>query len=122
MRLVLSDNMDGKGPISYSGIDKIAEFPGGPPALAVFLTEHIRYPFVAKENGTQGRVIVSFIANTDGTLDDIKVSRGIGDGCDEEALRAVKLMPRWISGTMSGKPVRIPCSLPINFGLTEKAK
>lgn len=75
-----------------------------------------------KENGTQGRVIVSFIVNVDGTLDEIKVSRGIGDGCDEEAIRAVKGMPKWTPATMAGKPVRIACSLPINFGLTEKTK
>lgn len=92
-------------------------FPGGQGAMHQFIQRNISYPFMAKENGVQGKVFVSFIVETDGSLSNIKVIRGIGHGCDEEAIRVIKKMPRWQPGKQRGKPVRVRYSLPIHFRL-----
>ncbi|MDP9079544.1 MAG: TonB family protein [Bacteroidota bacterium] len=103
----------------YKGIEVVPEFPGGMEAFGKFLRKNIRYPYDAKQNGTQGNVIVSFIVEMDGSFTDMRVSRGIGDGCDEEALRVMKLMPRWKPGMQGGKAVRVAYSVPVYFHLTE---
>ena len=71
----------------------------------------------AIENGVQGTVYVSFVVESDGRINEAKVLRGIGSGCDEEALRVVKSMPNWTPGTQRGKPVRVRYNLPIRFHL-----
>jgi len=93
------------------------EFPGGDTALYRFLAENIHYPDSAKTAGIQGRVFITFVVNTDGSISDARVLRGIGGGCDEEALRVVKSMPNWIPGKQRGKPVRVQYNLPIKFSL-----
>ncbi|MDF2433068.1 MAG: periplasmic protein TonB [Mucilaginibacter sp.] len=95
------------------------EFPGGVEAFYKYLGKSIRYPAVARENGTQGRVIVSFVCERDGSLTDIKVVRGIGDGCDEEAVRVLRSSPHWKPGIQNGRPVRVAYSVPISFTLSE---
>jgi len=89
-------------------------------AFARYLSKNIRYPAVARENNTQGRVIVSFVCEKDGSLTDVKVARGIGDGCDEEAVRVIKASPHWKPGIQNGRPVRVAYSVPINFTLSEE--
>ncbi|MDP4227742.1 MAG: energy transducer TonB [Bacteroidota bacterium] len=91
------------------------DFPGGTDALMNFLSENIKYPIPAFREGIQGTVSLRFIINTDGELSDIQVLRGIGGGCDEEAIRVVKLMPKWKPGLQNGKPVRVYYVLPIKF-------
>ena len=94
------------------------EFLGGMKGLNELLAQNIRYPANAQRSRAQGRVFVSFVINTDGSLSDINVLKGIGFGCDEEAVRVVKLTDgRWKPGIQRGRPVRVKYSLPINFAL-----
>jgi TonB family protein len=97
--------------------DKMPEYPGGNEAMMKFMAENIKYPKDAIKNNVQGKVFINFIVAENGDVTDAKVKRGIGSGCDEEALRVVKIMPRWISGEKNGKPVSAEMSLPISFKL-----
>jgi len=101
----------------FTSVEQVPQFPGGLDAFGRYLGKNINYPAVAKENGTQGRVIVSFVCERDGSLTDIKVVRGIGDGCDEEAVRVIKKSPHWKPGIQNGRPVRVMYSVPISFSL-----
>jgi len=103
----------------FTAVEQVPEFPGGLEAFSKYLSKNIRYPAVARENGTQGRVILSFVCERDGSLTDIKVARGIGDGCDEEAVRVIKNSPKWKPGIQNGRPVRVAYSVPISFTLAE---
>jgi len=98
-------------------VEKMPEFPGGQAKLQAFLAENITFPASAKESGIQGSVYVSFIVRKDGRISDAKILRGIGGGCDEEALRVVNKMPRWKPGTQRGKNVDVQFNLPIVFKL-----
>jgi len=93
------------------------EFPGGEYALMDFLAKNIKYPQAARENNIQGTVYLTYILEPDGKISDIKVLRGIGGGCDEEAIRVISIMPAWKPGTQFGKPVRVQFHLPIRFML-----
>lgn len=97
--------------------EKMPSFPEGQAALLRYLAENIQYPDIAKENGVQGMVVVQMIVEIDGTLSNLHVVKGIGAGCDVEALRVVKLMPKWIPGMQRGKAVRVQFNLPIRFQL-----
>jgi len=101
----------------FTSVEQVPQFPGGLDAFGRYLGKNINYPAVAKENGTQGPVIVSFVCERDGSLTDIKVVRGIGDGCDEEAVRVIKKSPHWKPGIQNGRPVRVMYSVPISFSL-----
>ena len=92
-------------------------YPGGDEARIKFLQENMKYPEEAKELGVQGKVFVTFVVEVDGSITDVKVLRGIGSGCDDEAVRVVKSMPKWIPGKQRGVPVRVQFNLPINFKL-----
>jgi TonB family protein len=89
--------------------------------LRRYLAKTIRYPKVARDNNVQGRVILTFVIEKDGSVSDIKVLRGIGSGCDEEAVRAIKASPKWIAGRQNGKKVRTQFSVPVQFALEKKA-
>ncbi|HEY5393424.1 MAG TPA: TonB family protein [Hanamia sp.] len=99
----------------FTSVEQVPEFQGGLDAFGRFLGKNIRYPAVARENGTQGRVIISFVCERDGSLTDIKVARGIGDGCDQEAVRVMTASPKWQPGIQNGRPVRVAYSVPISF-------
>lgn len=86
-------------------------------ALRDFLSQNLRYPSAAQRSNVQGKVFLSFTIETDGSLSNINVIRGIGFGCDEEALRVMKLMPKWKPGKQSGRAVRVKFNLPIVFML-----
>ncbi|WP_183566827.1 energy transducer TonB [Mucilaginibacter sp. SP1R1] len=101
----------------FTSVEQVPEFPGGLDKFGAYLGRAIRYPAVARENGTQGRVIVTFVVEKDGSLTDIKVTRGIGSGCDEEAVRVLKASPKWKPGIQNGRPVRVQYSVPISFTL-----
>ena len=103
----------------FTSVEQVPEFPGGIEKFYAYLSKNIRYPAVARENGTQGRVIVSFVCEKDGSLTDVKVARGIGDGCDEEAVRVLKASPKWTPGVQNGRKVRVAYSVPISFTLSE---
>ena len=102
----------------YVVVEQQPQYPGGEEARLKFFSENLHYPDQAKEQGIQGKVYVTFIVETDGTVSDIRVVRGIGGGCDEEALRVVKIMPRWNPGSQRGVPVRVQFTLPVKFTLT----
>jgi periplasmic protein TonB len=92
-------------------------FPGGEEKLYKYLQENIKYPAMAREANITGRVYVSFVVGKDGKIRDAKVLRGIGGGCDQEAIRVINSMPPWKPGKMSGHPVSVSYNLPINFSL-----
>jgi TonB family protein len=98
-------------------VEKMPKFPGGLNALMHYLASNIHYPEQAKKDTIQGRVFVNFIIEKDGSVTHAKVLRGIGHGCDQEALRVVKQLPRWEPGYQRGKPVRVSFNLPIKFTL-----
>lgn len=104
----------------FTSVEQVPEFPGGLEKFGAYLSKTIRYPAVARENGTQGRVICTFVVEKDGSLTDIKVTRGIGGGCDEEAVRVLKNSPRWKPGIQNGRPVRVQYSVPISFTLASE--
>ncbi|PKO97844.1 MAG: hypothetical protein CVU14_09205 [Bacteroidetes bacterium HGW-Bacteroidetes-9] len=101
----------------FTVVEESPQYPGGEEARVKFLQDNLRYPDKAREDGIQGTVYISFVVETDGAITDIRVLRGIGSGCDEEAVRAIKKMPRWIAGKQRGKPVRVQFNMPIVFTL-----
>jgi len=92
-------------------------FPGGDAARIKYLQDNIHYPEMAKESGIQGTVYVTFVVEKDGRITNVKVLRGIGGGCDEEAVRIIKNMPRWKPGKQRGRAVRAQFNMPIRFVL-----
>ena len=99
-------------------VEVMPQFPDGDEALIKFLQENLVYPPEAKENGIEGRVIVSFIVGRDGSVTEIKVIKNVHPLLDEEALRVVKMMPNWKPGKLNGKTVPVRFQLPIDFKLT----
>ena len=98
-------------------VEEMPEFPGGAAALNKFLAENITYPSLAIDSGIQGKVIVDFVVRKDGKVTDVLLAKGIGFGCDEEALRVVKAMPLWKPGKQNGKFVSVSYRVPIKFTL-----
>ena len=94
------------------------QFPGGNSKMNAFLIANLKYPVKATENGIQGTVYVSFVVGKNGTITNIKAIKGVGGGCDEEAVRVIGKMPNWTSGKQEGKTVRSQYTLPIKFKLT----
>lgn len=94
------------------------EFPGGEAKLIEYLTDNIRYPNFARINEIEGIVNVEFVVNEDGSISNIKVLSGIKGGCDEEAVRVIKNMPKWSPGLQAGHPVKVYFNVPINFQLS----
>ena len=101
----------------FTFVEEYPEFPGGDKALREYILNTIKYPEVARTSGITGTVYVQFVVEKDGSISDVKVVRGIGGGCDEEAVRVVKSMPRWKPGKQRGQPVRVYFTLPIEFKL-----
>ena len=93
------------------------KFPGGEKKLMSYLGNNIKYPEKAKKDGVKGRVFISFVVEKDGRIDNVELLRGIGSGCDEEAMRVIKSMPKWSPGMTNGEPVRVQYNLPIKFAL-----
>jgi periplasmic protein TonB len=98
-------------------VEQQPEFPGGMSAMQQFLGRSLHYPTGAAQAGVSGKVFVSFIVGTDGRITDVAVLKGIGFGCDEEAVRVVRAMPVWKPGKQSGRAVRVKYNLPISFAL-----
>ena len=103
-------------PIFYQA-DEPPTFPGGEDELLKFIIDNLRYPMTAAEQSIGGVVFVTFIVETDGAIFNPYVSKGIGGGCDEEALRIVGLMPKWNPGKIKGNPVRVQYEVPIYFDI-----
>jgi TonB family protein len=101
----------------YQIVEEMPQYPGGEQALLKYVSDNITYPQEAKDKEIQGRVFVSFVIEKDGSVNEVKVLRSIGGGCDEEAVRVIKGMPKWKPGKQEGKPVRVSYTMPINFKL-----
>jgi len=101
----------------FDVVEQMPSFPGGPSALMEYLHDHVKYPVVAQENGVQGRVVVSFIVEKDGSITDVRVVRSVDPSLDREAARVVSSMPRWTPGKQNGSAVRVKYNVPVMFKL-----
>lgn len=101
----------------FTVVEENPMFPGGDEARMKYLQENIKYPQMARESGIQGTVYVTFVVEPSGSISNIKILRGIGGGCDEEAIRVVNQMPKWVPGKQRGKSVRVQFNMPIRFVL-----
>jgi protein TonB len=118
------DDKTGAGPGEDTGIDTTIDvyprFPGGDQARFYFLRSNIKYPESAIKAGIQGVVMVVFVIEPSGAVSNVEVSGGIGGGCDEEAIRVIKMMPKWEPGKRSGRAVRVLVRMPIVFKIPGK--
>ena len=103
--------------ILFTIVEQNPEFIGGQKAMYQFLSNNIKYPAVARESAIEGTVYVGFVVGKDGAIRDVAIKRGIGGGCNEEALRVVKLMPNWAPGKQQGRAVSVSYTIPIKFHL-----
>ena len=103
----------------YQIVEEMPQYPGGEKAMMEYVAKNVVYPQEARDKEISGRVFVSFVVEKDGSIGEVKVMRGIGGGCDEEAVRVVKAMPKWKPGKQEGKPVRVSYMMPINFKLND---
>lgn len=104
---------DKPGDTIFMVVEHQPEFPGGEQARKTFFSKNLKTPKSATE--AKGRVVISFVVNADGTLQDQKVLRSLSDEYDQEALRVVKLMPKWVPGRQSGRALRVRYVLPVEF-------
>jgi len=98
-------------------VEEPPRFPGGNDAMLRFLAENIHYPQPSRQEAIQGTVYLTFVINTDGSVDNARVLRGVHWSLDEEALRVIRAMPEWIPGKQRGKPVNVQFTMPIRFAL-----
>ncbi len=101
----------------FDVVEQMPSFPGGQSALLQYLSSNIKYPVVAEENGVQGRVIVTFVVEKDGSITDVRVVKSVDPSLDKEAQRVVKSMPKWIPGKQNGSAVRVKYTVPVTFRL-----
>lgn len=116
-------NGTGTEPSSTEGIYEVGsievypEFEGGMKAWAKYIQKNLRYPGMAQEKGVQGKVYISFVVEKDGSVSNVQLLRGIGAGCDEEALRVIAKSPKWKPGIQNGRTVRVRYNMPISFAI-----
>lgn len=103
-------------------VEQMPQFPGGDQEMMKFIKENLKYPIIDAENGVQGRVTMRFVVDENGSIQDAQIVRGLSPGCDKEALRVVRMMPKWIPGKQNGKNVAVYFTLPIIFKLPEQEK
>ncbi len=101
----------------YDTPEQLPEYPGGTPAMFEFLMRNLKYPKDAEKQKVEGRVMVMFVVETDGSLSDVKVAKQVFPSLDAEAIRVVQAMPKWTPGKDKGKVVRVQFNLPIVFRL-----
>ena len=106
-----------QAPPVFTIVEEMPGYPGGEEARMKFMADNIKYPQMAKESGITGTVYITFVVDENGKVIDAKVLRGIGGGCDEEAVRVVKMMPNWVPGKQAGKAVRVQYNMPVKFVL-----
>jgi TonB family protein len=116
-----TDQNDGDAKV-YDVVEQMPSFPGGQSALFQWLSSNVKYPAKAEENDIQGRVIVTFVVERDGSITDVKVVKSVHPLLDEEAVRVTKSMPRWIAGKQQGKPIRVKYTIPLTFNLSGPAE
>lgn len=108
---------DKENPLNFRVVERLPEFPGGPVEFMKWLTRNLKYPASAQQQKIEGRVVVSFIINKDGTTSDIKVTKSATPILDREALRVIRMMPKWNAGEDHGKPCRTMMAIPVVFAL-----
>lgn len=108
---------DKENPLNFRVVERLPEFPGGPVEFMKWLTRNLKYPASAQQQKIEGRVVVSFIINKDGTTSDIKVAKSATPVLDREALRVIRMMPKWKAGEDHGKPCRTMMAIPVVFAL-----
>jgi protein TonB len=101
----------------FDVVEQMPEFPGGQAALLKWISDNIKYPAIAEENGIQGRVVCTFVVERDGSVTDVQVARSIDPSLDKEAVRVLKKMPKWIPGKQNGSAVRVKYTVPVTFRL-----
>ena len=101
----------------FTVVEQMPMYPGGDGALMGYLRDNIHYPTVAAENGVQGRVVVGFVVERDGSITDVNVLRSVDPSLDREAMRVVKAMPKWTPGKQNGSAVRVKYQVPVTFRL-----
>ena len=101
----------------FKVVEVMPEFPGGAAKMMEYIQKNMKYPMMARESDIQGRVFVNFVVEPDGSISNVAVLRGIGGGCDEEAVRVVQSMPKWNPGKQRGTAVRCAFTVPIIFKL-----
>lgn len=101
----------------FTVVEQNPEFPGGISEMYKYLNKNMKYPSAASRANVSGKVFLTFVVNTDGSIQDVAVLKGLGFGCDEEAKRVVQAMPKWKPGKQSGRSVRVKYNLPISFQL-----
>jgi len=106
---------------ALTGVEQMPEFPGGEVALMKFLSTNVHYPTSASEMGIEGRVILRFIVSKTGVVSDVEIIRGLDPACDQEAIRAIYMMPKWIPGRQNGRDVPVYFTIPIKFTLNRGA-
>lgn len=104
---------------NIAAVEEYPEFPGGMNAWAKFIQKNLNYPYKAQDANVQGKVYLSFVVEKDGSITDVNVLRGIGAGCDEEAMRVIKKSPKWKAGKQNNEAVRVRYTMPISYTLTQ---
>ena len=117
IKMVLNSGKVLKSDSIFFLTEVMPQFPGGDNGLYQYLKKNVVYPALAKVQKIQGRVYIEFIIERDGSVSHVKVTRGIGGGCDQEAARVVAQMPKWTAGKMKDNPVRVQYTLPVKFTL-----
>ena len=120
--IVNEEEVDSSSSRIYETVEEPGEFPGGQAALNKWLSYNIRYPEIAQQNGIQGRVVIRFVVEKDGTISNVECLKGVDPSLDGEAMRIVKIMPKWIPGKINGMPVRSNFTLPVTFRLQDDNK
>lgn len=111
----IADYNEFDGQEIFTIAEEMPEFPGGTVEFMKYLNENVKYPEPALEAGVEGRVLLSFIVEPNGTISNVKVMKSLGSGCDEEAVRVIKNMPRWNPGKRHGTPVRVYYTVSVNI-------
>ena len=102
----------------FDVVEQMPEFPGGQEALMQFLRQEVKYPKEAEEKGLQGRVVVRYIIEKDGSISEVEIAKSVNEYLDAEAIRVVNAMPKWKPGKQKGEPVRVKFTIPITFRLS----
>ena len=102
---------------TFNFVEQLPEFPGGPAAMTKFINDNMRYPEEAKLHKVAGTVVIQFVVTKEGKITNVTLTRGIGYGCDEEAVRVVSIMPAWRPGKLNQKNIPVNFTLPIKFRL-----
>ena len=115
--IAIVEEEDFSNQIIYDIVDEMPVFPGGDHELIRYIADNLDYPKDAMESGIEGRVFVKIIVEPNGNISNAKIIRGLGYGCDEEAIRVVESMPNWKPGRKNGETVRVNMAVPVNFKL-----